>query len=554
MVLISSILAAISQPWLQTLGRLHVVIVHFPIALLLIAGMIEGWRAFWHSDKPSPTALFCLVVGALSAIAASALGWIHKSFFGESGDVSIHQWLGIAASGAAIAALIVLGLPNRRRAVITYRWVTMACAILVALAGHFGGSLTHGDGYLTALIFPKSKSPATVAGTDQTVQPMPVAFPADGKIVFARDVEPIFQQACLDCHGPAKHRNDLRMDTREAALKGGKGGPSIVIGKSDQSLMVQYLLGQDGKRKMPMGHDPLTDPQIKIIRAWIDQGASWPATSSIASDDQKTHWAYVKPKHYDPPAIKDAAWCRNPIDNFVLARLEKEGLKPSPEADKTTLIRRLSLDLIGLPPTPEEVDAFVNDPSPGAYDAVVNRLLASPHYGERWGRHWLDIARYADTNGYEKDNPRVIWPYRDWVINALNRDMTFDQFIIDQMAGDMLPGATPEEKIATGFHRNTMFNEEGGIDAEEFRFKALVDRVQTTSTALLGLTMHCAQCHNHKYDDISQKEYYKFFALFNNTDEPTMDVPDATVTEQRRQIAEKVAAAEGGFAEQVPVL
>jgi hypothetical protein len=183
-------------------------------------------------------------------------------------------------------------------------------------------------------------------------------------------------------------------------------------------------------------------------------------------------------------------------------------LKPSPEADKVTLIRRLSLDLIGLPPTPAEVDAFVADDSPSAYDRLVNRLLASPHYGERWGRHWLDLARYADTNGYEKDNPRVIWPYRDWVINALNRDMTFDQFVIAQFAGDMLPGATDEDRIATGFHRNTMFNEEGGIDAEEFRYKAVVDRVQTTGTALLGLTIQCAQCHNHKYDDISQQEYF----------------------------------------------
>jgi hypothetical protein len=199
---------------------------------------------------------------------------------------------------------------------------------------------------------------------------------------------------------------------------------------------------------------------------------------------------------------------RNRIDNFVLAKLEKEGVKPSPEADKVTLIRRLSLDLLGLPPTPEEVDAFVADTSPSAYDRLVSRMLSSPHYGERWGRHWLDIARYADTNGYEKDRPRVIWPYRDWVINALNRDVPFDHFIVQQLAGDMLPGATDEDRIATGFHRNTMFNEEGGIDVEEFRYKAVVDRVQTTGTALLGLTVQCAQCHNHKFDDISQKEYF----------------------------------------------
>ncbi len=371
--------------------------------------------------------------------------------------------------------------------------------------------------------------------------PLPVSFPADGKINFTRDVQPILQQTCLDCHGPAKHRANLRLDTKEVALKGGANGPALVVGQGDESLIVKHVFGLDGKKRMPMGHDPLTDAQARILKAWIDQGADWPATNSIASEDQKTHWAYVKPKRPEIPAVKDANWCRNPIDNFVLARLEKEGLKPSPEADKTTLIRRLSLDLIGLPPTPEEVDAFVNDPSSNAYDTLVNRLLSSPHYGERWGRHWLDLARYADTNGYEKDNVRVIWPYRDWVINSLNRDMTFDQFVIDQIAGDMVPGATPEEKIATGFHRNTMFNEEGGIDVEEFRFKAIVDRVQTTSTALLGLTMHCAQCHNHKYDDISQKEYYKFFALLNNADEPTMNVPDEGITEQRREIREKIA-------------
>src|SRR2546430_746213 len=291
---------------------------------------------------------------------------------------------------------------------------------------------------------------------------------------------------------------------------------------------------------MPMGRDPLSDAQVKILRAWIDQGADWPQIATIASAEQKTHWAYVKPVRPELPVINDRAWPRNAIDYFVLARLEKEGVKPSPEADRATLIRRLSLDLIGLPPTPQEVDAFVNDKSPDAYDALVNRLLASPHYGERWGRHWLDLARYADTNGYEKDQPRVIWPYRDWVINALNRDMTFDQFVIDQIAGDMLPGATDEDRIATGFHRNTMFNEEGGIDVEEFRYKAIVDRVQTTATSMLGLTMHCAQCHNHKFDDISQKEYFSFFALFNNCDEPLMNVPDATVTEQRRQLQEKI--------------
>src|SRR5207237_169341 len=202
----------------------------------------------------------------------------------------------------------------------------------------------------------------------------------------------------------------------------------------------------------------------------IDQGADWPQMATIASAEQKTHWAYVKPVRPELPVINDRAWPRNAIDYFVLARLEKEGLKPTPEADRLTLIRRLSLDLIGLPPTPEEADAFVKDNAPDAYEKLVDRLLANPHYGERWARRWLDLARYADTNGYEKARPRVIWPYRDWVINALNADLPFDQFTIDQLAGDMLLNATPQQRIATGFHRNTMRNEEGGIDPLEFRY------------------------------------------------------------------------------------
>jgi len=298
--------------------------------------------------------------------------------------------------------------------------------------------------------------------------------------------------------------------------------------------------------------DPLSDVQVKILKAWIDQGADWPETATIASTEQRVHWAYVKPQPHEPPAVKDASWPKNPIDNFVLARLEKEGLKPSPEADKVTLIRRLSLDLIGLPPTPEEVDAFVADASPGAYDRLVTRLLASPHYGERWGRHWLDVARYADTNGYEKDNPRVIWPYRDWVINAINRDVPFDHFVVQQIAGDMLPGATDDDRVATGFHRNTMFNEEGGIDAEEFRYKAVVDRVQTTGTALLGLTVQCAQCHDHKFDDISHKEYFQLYAFLNNADEPKMNVIDAAITEQRRQQQEKIEKLTSELASKFP--
>ena len=258
------------------------------------------------------------------------------------------------------------------------------------------------------------------------------------------------------------------------------------------------------------------------------------------------------PRRPPLPVVKDLQWPRNAIDRFVLARLEKEGLSPSPEADRATLIRRLSLDLIGLPPTPAEVDAFLADRRPDAYERLVDRLLASPHYGERWGRHWLDLARYADTNGYEKDRERSIWPYRDWVIHALNRDMPFDRFTIEQLAGDLLPGATPDQRIATGFHRNTMINEEGGIDVEEFRFDATVDRVNTTGTVWLGLTVGCAQCHDHKYDPITQREYYRLFAFLNNADEPEIDVPDPDIARRRAEIEARIAGLEAGLEHVIP--
>ncbi|HEY8458893.1 MAG TPA: DUF1549 domain-containing protein, partial [Blastocatellia bacterium] len=247
---------------------------------------------------------------------------------------------------------------------------------------------------------------------------------------------------------------------------------------------------------------------------WIDQGAAWPGGER--EKELPRHWAYVKPVRPPLPQTKNRSWARNPIDHFILARLEKEGLAPSPEAAKETLVRRLYLDLIGLPPSPKEVDQFLADASPDAYERLVDRLLASPHYGERWARPWLDLARYADSNGYERDTPRVMWRYRDWVINALNKDMPFDQFTIEQIAGDMLPGATIDQKIATGFHRNTMLNQEAGVDDEEARWETLVDRVNTTGTVWLSATIGCAQCHNHKYDPFSQKEYYKLLAFFDN--------------------------------------
>jgi hypothetical protein len=291
----------------------------------------------------------------------------------------------------------------------------------------------------------------------------------------------------------------------------------------------------------PSAKNPLTTAEKEILKQWIAQGAPY-----------KPHWGFVKPVRPSLPTVQDTGWPRNEIDHFILARLEKEGLKPSERADKYTLARRLYLDLIGLPPTPEQADAFVNDHSPNAYERLVDDLLASPHYGERWARRWLDLARYADTNGYEKDRPRSMWPYRDWVIKAFNTDMPFDEFTIEQIAGDMLPRATTDQIIATGFHRNTMLNEEGGIDPLEYRFYSMVDRVHVTATTWLGLTMACAQCHTHKYDPIQHSEYYSFMALLNNADEPTVPVPSRRIAQKREAFEKKIASLESTLSDRFP--
>ena len=384
--------------------------------------------------------------------------------------------------------------------------------------------------------------------------PAAAASGAPAAVDFERDVRPIFESRCYECHGPAKQKGQLRLDSREIAFKGGTSEhPAVAPGDTSKSYLLQRILGEADEERMPLKRDPLTPQQIATIKAWIEQGAKWPEDLSVKDAKINVHWSFVKPARPNVPAVKDKAWLRNAIDAFVLARLEKEGLKPSPEADRVTLIRRLSLDLIGLPPTVGEVDAFVSDKSPDAYERLVDRLLASPHYGERWGRVWLDVARYADTNGYEKDRNRTIWPYRDWVIDALNRDLPFDRFTLDQLAGDMLPNHTPQQIVATGFHRNTMTNEEGGIDVEEFRVKNVVDRVHTTATAWLGLTMQCAQCHNHKYDPVSQREYYGFFAMMNNADEPyEYKIPDPQTAAKRAEIERQIAQLESELESRFP--
>ena len=347
------------------------------------------------------------------------------------------------------------------------------------------------------------------------------ASAAAGEVRFNRDVRPILSNRCFKCHGPDLKKGGLNLQTRDGALKPrGRRGPAIVPGKGSASRLIERITATDPGERMPPKGDPLTPAQVATLRAWIDQGAKY-----------EEHWAYVKPVRPPLPGVKNRAWVRNGIDSFVLARLEQEGLSPSPEADRATLIRRLSLDLTGLPPDVREVDDFVNDRSADAYRKVVERLLASPHYGEHQARAWLDMARYADTNGYEKDQRRTIWAYRDWVIDAFNRDLPFDRFTVEQLAGDLLPKPTLGQRIATGFHRNTMTNTEGGTDDEEFRVAAVVDRVNTTMEVWMGTTIGCAQCHNHKFDPFTQKEYYQLLAFFNSTQDsgrnvaPTLAVP-----------------------------
>lgn len=350
-------------------------------------------------------------------------------------------------------------------------------------------------------------------------------------IDFRRDVEPVLRARCHACHGAQMQTNGLRLDQREAALGGSLSGPVIKPGDSAGSPLIQRVSSEKETFRMPPTGPPLTAQEIETLRSWIDQGALWPGGETAsppppAAAPVKIHWAYRPIDKPRTPSVRNPAWVRNPVDAFVLARLEAEGVTPSAEASRNTLIRRLSLDLTGLPPEPEEVEAFLTDNRPDAYERLVDRLLASPHYGEKWARHWLDLAHYADSDGYEKDRVRpYAWRYRHWVIEALNRDLPFDQFTIEQMAGDLLPDATTEERVATGFFRNTLTNREAGVDREEARFEQVINRTNTFGTVWLGLTVGCAQCHNHKFDPLSQKEYYQLFAFFDGAMETDIDAP-----------------------------
>lgn len=368
---------------------------------------------------------------------------------------------------------------------------------------------------------------------------------------FLRDVRPIFAKHCYHCHGPEEQKSSLRLDEKAVVLRGGDSGtPAIVAGRSAESPLLQRVLGVDPDEVMPPKGERLSPAEISVLRTWIDLGAPWPDEGS--SDAKRSHWAFSAPRKTEPPAVGGEGWVRNSIDRFVLARLEKEGLKPSPPADRVTLVRRLSLDLTGLPPSLEEVDEFVNDARPDAYERLVERLLASPHYGERWGRHWLDVARYADSNGYEKDARRSIWPYRDYVIRALNQDLAFDRFTLEQLAGDLLPNPTLDQRVATGFLRNSMMNQEGGIEPEQFRTEAMIDRMDAVGKAWLGLTIACAQCHNHKFDPMSQQEYFELFAFLNNDDEPFIEVPTPEQERQREAIRSQVRDLEARLAQSTP--
>ena len=331
---------------------------------------------------------------------------------------------------------------------------------------------------------------------------------------FATDVDPILRAHCSPCHYGKEPAGGLSFDQLAGLMKGGVSGSAIQTRNSGKSRLIRRILGQDGLPRMPIGFNALADADIATLRSWIDQGAK--ASSTTA---RRTHWAYVVPVRPPIPAFKQSNWVRNPIDSFVLSTLTKNGLKPSPEADRATLIRRVTLDLIGLPPTTFEVDDFMADRSPGAYERVVDRLLASKHYGERMALPWLDLARYADSNGFQQEGDNQQYGWRDWVVRAINQNMPFDEFTVEQLAGDLLPNATADQIVATGFNRNHMLNGEGGAIPEEQRSVNLFDRVDTTSTAWLGLTMACARCHDHKYDPISQRDYYRMMAHFNQVPE-----------------------------------
>ena len=376
-------------------------------------------------------------------------------------------------------------------------------------------------------------------------------------IDFNRQIQPILSENCFACHGPdaGQRKAKLRLDLKEGALEKRKDGAAAVVpGKSAESELFRRITAADTQEHMPPAKTgkKLSPAQVELLRQWIDQGAPWSA-----------HWAYDKPLRPALPDVKHKEWVRNPIDYFILARLEREGLQPSAEATRETLARRLALDLTGLPPAPAAVDVFVADRSRRAYENLVERVLASPHYGERMALDWLDAARFADTHGYHLDSGRDMTRWRQWVIDAYNRNVPFDRFTVEQLAGDLLPNATVEERIASGFNRNHMINFEGGAIPEEYLTAYIMDRVNTTGTVWLGLSVGCAQCHDHKFDPISQKEYYQFYAYFNNLPEngldgakgnaaPVLTMPTAGQQQEQKRLVAEIKAIEQRLAGPLP--
>src|SRR5436190_15872875 len=376
---------------------------------------------------------------------------------------------------------------------------------------------------------------------------------------FNRDIRPILSENCYTCHGPdsEKRKAGLRLDKQEVALSELKSGDhAIVPGDPGKSALVARITTSDDDDRMPplKTGKHLTSAQIKLLTKWITEGAEW-----------KKHWSFIPPERPALPQVVNSRWSRNPIDTFILARLEREGLRPSPEADRTTLIRRVTFDLTGLPPTPEEVDAFINNRRPDAYEQLVDRLLASSRYGEHEARYWLDAARYGDTHGLHLDNERSLWPYRDWVIAAFNTNKPFDQFTIEQLAGDQLPNRTQEQQVATGFNRCNVTTSEGGAIDEEFYVRYAVDRTEVASEVWMGLTLGCAVCHDHKFDPISQKEFYQMYAFFNNVNEKAMDgnallpapvikLPTAQQKEKLAQLNERLAPTEQKIREEAATI